>query len=141
MFCSYFLPLIFCCQSLFVFESYSLYVYSRWCVAGTYPSLRATPTRPRFKKMRQYPLILLVDLSPRDVGDLDALMVKDLPNRHLLLVVAGGPKHSGWVIQVNINSGIENCYPMFIPKKYYPKFRVFDILGWGSGFTRNTQNR
>ena len=37
---------------------------------------------------------------------------------------------SGQVIQ---NSGNENCYPILVPKKHYPQFRVPDNLGLGSG--------
>jgi hypothetical protein len=46
---------------------------------------------------------------------------------------SGYPKISGRVIRVVRNSGIENCYPIFVPKKHYPKFWVPDNSG--SGFT------
>jgi hypothetical protein len=51
---------------------------------------------------------------------------------------SGYPKNSGRVIRVVGNSGIENYYPIFAPKKHYPKFRVPDNSGLG--FTRYTQN-
>jgi hypothetical protein len=53
---------------------------------------------------------------------------------------SGYPKILGRVIRVVGNSGIENCYPIFAPKKHYPKFQVPDNLGSGSGFTRYTRN-
>jgi hypothetical protein len=53
---------------------------------------------------------------------------------------SGYPKISGRVIRVVGNSGTENCYPIFVPKKHYPKFRVPDNSGSGSGFTRYTRN-
>jgi hypothetical protein len=53
---------------------------------------------------------------------------------------SGYPKISGRVIRVVGNSGIENCYPIFALKKHYPKFRVPDNSGSGSGFTRYTRN-
>jgi hypothetical protein len=48
---------------------------------------------------------------------------------------SGYPKILGWVIRVVGNLGIENCYPIFVAKKHYPKFRVTDNSGLGSGFT------
>jgi hypothetical protein len=53
---------------------------------------------------------------------------------------SGYPKNSGRVIRVVRNSGIKNCYLFFVLKKHYPKFRVPDNLGSGSGFTRYTRN-
>jgi hypothetical protein len=53
---------------------------------------------------------------------------------------SGYPKNSGRVIRVVRNSGIKNCYPIFVPKKHYPKFRVPDNSGSGSGFSRYTRN-
>jgi hypothetical protein len=53
---------------------------------------------------------------------------------------SGYPKNAGRVIRVVGNSGIKNCYPIFAPKKYYPKFWVPDNSGSGSGFTRYTRN-
>jgi hypothetical protein len=53
---------------------------------------------------------------------------------------SGYPKNLGQVIRVVENSGIKNCYLIFIPKKNYPKFRVPNNSGSGSGFTRYTRN-
>jgi hypothetical protein len=53
---------------------------------------------------------------------------------------SGYPKISGRVIRVVRNSGIENCYSIFAPKKHYLKFRVPDNSGSGSCFTRYTRN-
>jgi len=53
--------------------------------------------------------------------------------------VEGNPGHSGYpifsgrVIRVIQNSGNENCYPILVPKKHYPQFRVPDNSGSGSG--------
>jgi len=41
---------------------------------------------------------------------------------------SGSPIFSGRVIQ---NSGDENCYPILVPKKHYPQFRVPDNSGSG----------
>jgi hypothetical protein len=51
---------------------------------------------------------------------------------------SGYPKNSGRVIRVVGNSGIKNCYPIFVLKKHYSKFRVPDNSG--SGFTQYTRN-
>jgi hypothetical protein len=37
---------------------------------------------------------------------------------------SGYPKNLGRVIRVVENLGIKNCYPIFAPKKQYPKIRV-----------------
>ena len=41
---------------------------------------------------------------------------------------SGYPIFSGRVIRV-----IQNCYPILVPKKHYPQFRVSDNSGSGSG--------
>jgi hypothetical protein len=46
---------------------------------------------------------------------------------------------SGRVIRVIQNSGNENRYLIFTPKKHYPQIQVPDNLGSGSGITRYTQ--
>jgi hypothetical protein len=37
---------------------------------------------------------------------------------------SGYPKYSSWKIRVHENSGIKNCYSIFVLKSYYPKFQV-----------------
>jgi hypothetical protein len=42
-------------------------------------------------------------------------------------IFLGKPGHSGYPIfsgRVIQNSGNENCYPILVPKKHYPQFRV-----------------
>jgi hypothetical protein len=82
-------------------------------------------------------LLLSLSSSPFSTGgrSLGLTLTTPLKGGH-----SGYPKNSGRVIRVVGNSGIKNCYPIFAPKKYYPKFRVPDNSGSGSGFTRYTRN-
>jgi len=41
------------------------------------------------------------------------------------------PGHSGYPIRIIQNLGNENCYPILVPKKHYPQFRVPDNSGSG----------